>query len=253
MQPLLLLEGKLTLVTGAARGIGRAIAVAYANAGAHVIVTDLEASDCQDTLRQIQAAGARGWAFSLDVTNSEACMQMSKQIEHSIGDLQVLVNNAGLMVRDNVDSPTVHTSVRRLMDVNYFGTFNMMQAFLSALRRTRGCVINIASGAALTGLPGCVGYSASKGAVKMLTQSMTADLAKDGIRVNAIAPGVIETAMTEATRNDPQRLGNFMVRIPAGRLGRPEEVAGPAVFLASDLASYVNGVTLPADGGKQAI
>ena len=87
----------------------------------------------------------------------------------------------------------------------------------------------------------------------MLTQSMAADLGNDGIRVNAIAPGVIETAMTESTRNDPQRLGRFMARIPAGRLGRPEEIAGPAVFLASDLASYVNGITLPVDGGKQAV
>lgn len=253
MKPVLLLEGKLALVTGAARGIGRAIAVAYANAGADVVVTDLERSACEETLTQIEATGARGWAFALDVTDAEACKRIADQVQQSIGSLQVLVNNAGLMVRDTVDSPGVHTSVRLLMDVNYFGTFNMMHAFLPALRSTRGCVINIASGAALTGLPGCVGYSASKGAVKMLTQSMTADLGKDGIRVNAIAPGVIETAMTESTRNDPQRLGHFMARIPAGRLGRPEEIAGPAVFLASDLASYVNGVTLPADGGKQAV
>lgn len=253
MKPILLLEGKLALITGAARGIGRAIAVAYANAGADVVVTDLERSQCEDTLAQIELTGARGWAFALDVTDAEACRHMAEQIRQTVGDLQVLVNNAGLMVRDTVDSPTVHTSVRSLMDVNYFGTFNMMHAFLPALRHTRGCVINIASGAALTGLPGCVGYSASKGAVKMLTQSMTADLAKDGIRVNAIAPGVIETAMTESTRNDPKRLAHFMARLPAGRLGRPEEIAGPAVFLASDLASYVNGVTLPADGGKQAV
>jgi NAD(P)-dependent dehydrogenase (short-subunit alcohol dehydrogenase family) len=87
----------------------------------------------------------------------------------------------------------------------------------------------------------------------MLTQAMAADLGKDQVRVNAIAPGVISTAMTESTRNDPERLGRFMARIPAGRLGRPEEIAGPAVFLASDLASYVNGITLPVDGGKQAV
>jgi NAD(P)-dependent dehydrogenase (short-subunit alcohol dehydrogenase family) len=87
----------------------------------------------------------------------------------------------------------------------------------------------------------------------MLTQAMAADLGKDQVRVNAIAPGVISTAMTESTRNDPERLGRFMARIPAGRMGRPEEIAGPAVFLASDLASYVNGITLPVDGGKQAV
>ena len=253
MKPVLLLEGKLALVTGAGGGIGRAIAVAYANAGARVLITDISDAACAETRAEVEATGASAWTFSLDVTVAEACARLAAEVQRDIGDLQVLVNNAGLMIRETVDSPRVGDAVRRLMEVNYFGTFNVMQAFLAALRRTRGCVINIASGAALTGLAGCVGYSPSKGAVKMLTQSMAADLAKDGIRVNAVAPGVIETAMTESTRNDPERLARFMARIPAGRLGRPEEIAGPAVFLASDLASYVNGITLPADGGKQAV
>lgn len=253
MKPMLLLEGKLALVTGAAGGIGRAIAVAYGQAGARVVVTDLSAEACAETRAQVEASGAEVWALALDVTDVDACRRVAAEVEQAIGDLQVLVNNAGLMIRDGVDSPRVHESVRRLMDVNYFGTFNVLHAFLPALRRTRGCVVNIASGAALNGLPGCVGYSPSKGAVKLLTQAMTADLARDGIRVNAVAPGVIETSMTESTRNDPERLSRFMARIPAGRLGLPEEIAGPAVFLASDLASYVNGVTLPADGGRQAV
>ncbi len=253
MKPVLLLENKLALVTGAARGIGRAIAVAYANAGARVIITDLSEAACADTRAEVEAAGARTWTLALDVCDAAACAQLAAKVERDIGDLQALVNNAGLMIREKVDSPRAAEAARRLMEVNYFGTYNVLQAFLPALRRTRGCVINMASGAALTGLPGCVGYSPSKGAVKMLTQAMAADLAPDGIRVNAIAPGVIETAMTESTRNDPERLGRFMARIPAGRLGRPEEIAGPAVFLASDLASYVNGITLPADGGKQAV
>jgi NAD(P)-dependent dehydrogenase (short-subunit alcohol dehydrogenase family) len=253
MKPVLLLEGKLALVTGAAGGIGRAIAVAYGQAGARVVVTDLSAEACSETRAEVEASGAEVWALALDVTDVDACRSVAAEVEHAIGDLQVLVNNAGLMIRDGIDSPRVHESVRRLMDVNYFGTFNVLHAFLPALRRTRGCVVNIASGAALNGLPGCVGYSPSKGAVKLLTQAMTADLARDGIRVNAVAPGVIETSMTESTRNDPERLGRFMARIPAGRLGLPEEIAGPAIFLASDLASYVNGVTLPADGGRQAV
>ena len=253
MKPVLLLDSKLALVTGAGRGIGRAIAVAYANAGARVVITDISENACAETRAEVDATGASAWTFALDVADAQACARLAADVQRDIGELQVLVNNAGLMIRETVDSPRVHEAVRRLMEVNYFGTFNVMHAFLPALRRTRGCVINIASGAALTGLPGCVGYSPSKGAVKMLTQAMAADLGKDGIRVNAIAPGVIETAMTESTRNDPDRLGRFMARIPAGRLGRPEEIAGPAVFLASDLASYVNGITLPADGGKQAV
>lgn len=253
MNPSLLLEGKLALVTGAGRGIGRAIAVAYARAGARVVITDLSEAACANTRSEAETAGGAAWTFALDVTDSAACAGLAAEVLQRIGDLQILVNNAGLMIRETVDSPNVHAAARQLMEVNYFGTFNVIKAFLPALRRTRGCVVNIASGAALTGLPGCVGYSPSKGAVKMLTQAMAADLGKDGIRVNAIAPGVIETAMTESTRNDPERLDRFMARIPAGRLGRPEEIAGPAVFLASDLANYVNGVTLPVDGGKQAV
>jgi NAD(P)-dependent dehydrogenase (short-subunit alcohol dehydrogenase family) len=253
MKPVLLLESKLALITGAGRGIGREIALAYANAGARVVITDISEAACAETRAEVEAAGASAWTFALDVTDADACARLAADVQRDIGDLQVLVNNAGLMIRETVDSPRVHEAARRLMEVNYFGTFNALHAFLPALRRTRGCVINIASGAALTGLPGCVGYSPSKGAVKMLTQSMAADLGNDGIRVNAIAPGVIETAMTESTRQDPERLGRFMARIPAGRLGRPDEIAGPAVFLASDLASYVNGITLPVDGGKQAV
>jgi meso-butanediol dehydrogenase / (S,S)-butanediol dehydrogenase / diacetyl reductase len=253
MKPQLLLDDKLTLVTGAGRGIGRAIAVAYANAGARVIVTDLSEAACADTRAEVASAGAQAWTYALDVSDAAACTELAAMVERDIGDLQVLVNNAGLMIREKVDSPRAAEAVRRLMEVNYFGTINVLHAFLPALRRTRGNVINLASGAALTGLPGCVGYSPSKGAVKMLTQAMAADLGEDGIRINAIAPGVIETDMTESTRNDHERLSRFMARIPAGRLGRAQEIAGPAVFLASDLASYVNGVTLPVDGGKQAV
>ena len=253
MKPILLLEDKLPLVTGTSRDKKRTNAITYANAGARVIITDLSEAACTDTRAEVEAAGAQAWTYALDVSDAAACARLAAAVERDIGDLQVLVNNAGLMIREKVDSPRAPEAVRRLMEVNYFGTFNVLHAFLPALRRTRGCVINVASGAALTGLPGCVGYSPSKGAVKMLTQAMAADLGQDGIRINAIAPGVIETAMTESTRNDPERLGRFMARIPAGRLGQAEEIAGPAVFLASDLAAYVNGITLPVDGGKQAV
>lgn len=248
-----LLGGKLALVTGAASGIGRAIAVAYARAGARVIATDLDVGACAGTLSEVIALAGCGWSFPLDVTQADSCGALAARVEREIGDVDVLVNNAGVIIREGIDSPRAHANLRRVMDVNLFGTFNVIHAWLPALRRARGCIINIASGAAFTAQAGCVGYSASKGAVKMLTQSMAADLAPDGIRVNALAPGVIETAMTVATREDPERLARFMARIPAGRLGRPEEIAGPAVFLASGLASYVNGVTLPVDGGKQAV
>ena len=248
-----LLENKLAFVTGAASGIGRAIALAYARDGARVILSDRSQEACDATLAEVRAVeGAPGgWAFALDVTDPRQCAAVSERVRREIGDIDVLVNSAGILVREGIDSPRAHQVVRDMMDVNYFGTFNAIHAFLPALRAQRGCIVNIASGAATRAHP-AAGYSASKGAVKMLTQAMAADLGKDGVRVNAIAPGVIETPMTEATRNDPERLGKFVAGIPLRLIGQPEEIAGPAVFLASSLASYVNGVCLLVDGGAQA-
>jgi NAD(P)-dependent dehydrogenase (short-subunit alcohol dehydrogenase family) len=249
-----LLDDRLALVTGAASGIGRAIANAYARAGARVIATDLDASACAGTLAEMRAIdGARdAWAFALDVTDIDACSALAGGVGREIGDIDILVNSAGILIREAIDSPRAHDVARRVVDVNLFGTFNTVHAFLPALRGRRGCIVNIASGAALRGHAGSAGYSASKGAVKMLTQSLALDLGKDGIRVNAIAPGVIDTPMTEATRNDPERLARFVSGIPLRRIGQPGEIAGPAVFLASELASFVNGICLLVDGGAQA-
>jgi len=137
--------------------------------------------------------------------------------------------------------------------VNLNGSFNMIHAFLGALRATRGVIINVGSIASFAGVGATLGYSPSKGGVKMMTQAMARDLAPDGIRVNAIAPGVIETPMTQYTRDDPGRLASFMQRIPLGRVGQPEDLVGPAVFLASPMAEYVTGVSLPVDGGYLAV
>jgi NAD(P)-dependent dehydrogenase (short-subunit alcohol dehydrogenase family) len=253
LKPGALLQGRTALVTGAASGIGQAIAVAYAAAGARVVVVDLTADRCRQTLELVAAAGGEALAFGLDVTDGGAARAVAEQVQGRAGDVDVLVNNAGIMIRAGIDDPQAHANIRRVMDVNYFGTFNVVHAFLPALRRTRGCIINVASGAAFSAIPGALGYSPSKAAVRLLTQTLTADLAADGIRVNGLAPGVIETPMTEATRANPERVGRFLQRIPSGRLGQPQELAGPAVFLASPLASYVNGVTLPVDGGFLAV
>jgi len=249
-----LLSDRLALITGAASGIGRAIALAYAREGARVVLTDRLAGACDgacDEIRGRHGAGA-AWAFTLDVTDANDCSALAERVGREVGPIDVLVNSAGVLVREGIESPRAHEIVRRVMDVNYFGTFNTIQAFLPALRATRGCIVNIASGAALRAQTGCAGYSASKGAVKMLTQTMARDLGADGIRVNAIAPGLIETPMTVATREDPKRFARFVGQTPLGRIGQAEEIAGPAVFLASALASFVNGTTLLVDGGSQA-
>lgn len=248
-----LLAGRRVFITGASRGIGHAIALACARAGADVVATDHPSLSCEETVAAVRSAGRQAWAYPLDVTDADACLALVQKVGAEVGTIDTLVNNAGVIIREGIDSPRARESLHKVFDVNLFGVFNVIHAFIPTLRQSRGCIINIASGAALHGQANAVGYSASKGAVKLLTQSMAADLGKDGIRVNAVAPGVIVTPMTEATRANPERLERFMGRIPSGRLGQPEEIAGPVVFLASPLASYVNGTMLSADGGYSAV
>ncbi|NVN86829.1 MAG: glucose 1-dehydrogenase [Rhodopseudomonas sp.] len=248
-----LLAGRLALVTGAGQGNGCAIAIGLAEHGADVVVTDIdpEAADC--TAQQVRAAGRNGWHFQLDVTDAAACAALAQTLLRDVGAVGILVNNAGIIIRETIDSPNAHANWRHVLDVNLNGVFNVTHALLPALRQTRGTIINVGSIASFVGVGDTLGYAPSKGGVKLLTQALARDLARDGIRVNAIAPGVIETAMTESTRNDPARLAGFIGRTPLGRVGQPDELVGPVVFLASDMASYVNGVTLPVDGGFLAV
>ncbi len=244
-----LLSGRLALVTGGGQGNGRAIARGLARAGARVVVTDLNAQTAAAVAQEIEAEGGHAWSYVLDVASAPACQALAARVAQEVGEIDLLVNNAGIIIREGLDSPRAVANMERMMDVNVLGTFHPTQSWLPALRARRGCVINVASIAATAGLAGTLGYSPSKGAVKLLTQSLAVELAKDGVRVNAIAPGVIETPMTAVTREAPEKLERFMMRTPMGRVGQAEELVGPVVFLASDMASYVTGVTLPVDGG----
>ena len=244
-----LLVGRLALVTGAGQGNGRAIARGLAQAGARVVVTDLDGDAARRVAGEIVAAGGRAWGYRLDVTQAGDCTALAAEVGAAHGLVDLLVNNAGIIVREGLDSPHAAANLQRTLDVNVLGSFHPLHAWLGSLRATRGCVINIASIAAHVGIPGVVGYSPSKGAIKQLTQALAVELAADGVRVNAIAPGVIDTPMTAPTRAAPGKLARFMSRTPMARVGQPEELIGPVVFLASAMASYVTGVTLPVDGG----
>jgi NAD(P)-dependent dehydrogenase (short-subunit alcohol dehydrogenase family) len=248
-----LLKGQLALVTGAGNGNGRAIAIGLAAHGADVIVTDIDRDAAARTASDIESTGQRSWHYHLDVTDVNACQTLARTVRQDVGNVSTLVNNAGIIIREGIDSERAVENWRRVLDVNLNGVFNVTHAFLSALRARRGVIINLGSIASFVGVADTLGYSPSKGGVKLLTQALARELARDGVRVNAIAPGVIETAMTEATRNDPARLAGFLGRTPIGRVGQPDELVGPVVFLASDMASYVNGVTLPVDGGFLAV
>jgi NAD(P)-dependent dehydrogenase (short-subunit alcohol dehydrogenase family) len=243
------LNEALLLVTGAGQGNGRAIAAGVAAAGATVIITDVRQDTAESAADEIQARGGKAIAYGLDVTDATACTELAKRVAGEIGPVNVVVNNAGIIIRETIDSPRAPENWRRVMDVNVNGIFNVVHAWLPALRQTRGNIINVASIASFVGVGSTLGYSPSKGAVRLFTQALARDLASDGIRVNAIAPGVIETPMTASTREDPSRLAAFMTRTPLGRVGQPEELIGPVIFLASSMASYVNGTILPVDGG----
>lgn len=249
----MLLKGRIALVTGAAQGNGEAIAKGLAAQGARVVATDLDGAGAERAAAAIRAAGGEAWGFAHDITDADASVALAAEVARVAGQVSVLVNNAGVCPRHSIDSPELRRAWNMALDVNLHGTLNVTLAFLPAIRATRGTIVNIASIASFVSTATSIGYSTSKAALKMLTQNLAQELAKDGVRVNAIAPGTIATAMTTATREDPARREKFLARIPMGRFGEPEELVGPVVFLASEMSSYVTGSTLVVDGGYLAV
>jgi NAD(P)-dependent dehydrogenase (short-subunit alcohol dehydrogenase family) len=237
-----LLDGKLALVTGGGSGIGEGIARAMAENGARVIVADVNEAAAARAAAAIAPDTAH---YELDVTDRFSCDALAR----SIGPISVLVNNAGIIRRGKLEAENARTDWDATMAVNLDGPYNMVTAFLDQLKATKGCVINIGSVQSFVALPNSAAYTASKGGVRALTKALAIELSPQGVRVNAIGPGLIATPLNETARQNPEYMANFSQRIPLGRIGEPADIAGPAVFLASDLARYVTGVTLPVDGG----
>lgn len=249
----MLLQDRVALVTGAGGGIGRALCLGLAREGAMVIATDRSAQACEATADAVTAAGGRAEWATLDVTDRASVSAIVSKVVERTGDVSILVNGAGICPRHGIDDPTLFEAWDAVMKVNLDGALNVTMAALPALKRTRGCVVNIASIAAFVSTATSLGYSTSKAALKMLTQNLAQELAPSGVRVNAIAPGTIATEMTTATRNDPARAARFLARIPMARFGEPEELVGPVVFLCSPMSTYVTGTTLVVDGGYLAV
>jgi len=240
-----LLDGKLALVTGAGSGIGAGIARGMAEAGARVIAVDINAETAGAIAETIGGAGS----YAADVSDRAACDKLASDVRRDHGAVAVLVNNAGIIRRGLVSDPNARNDWDATLAVNLDGPYLMTTAFLEQLRETKGAVVNIGSVQSFVAMRNSAAYTTSKGGVRALTKALAIELSPMGIRVNAIGPGLIATPLNEKARQNPDYMKQFDGRIPMGRLGTPEDIAGPAVFLASDMARFVTGVTLPVDGG----
>jgi NAD(P)-dependent dehydrogenase (short-subunit alcohol dehydrogenase family) len=253
-----LLQNHIAAVTGAGSGIGRAIALGFAREGAGVVPLDINGEAAAKTAADARAAGGKAHAFTLDVTDRLACRDIAAKVAQEVGPVSILVNNAGINRRNAFagDADAVVKDWADIMAINLNGVFNVTHAFLATLRATKGRIVNIASIQSFVHVrtPNSPAYTTSKHGVLGFTRALAAELGKDGVRVNAIGPGLIETPLNAEVRaKNPELVKIFLEHTPLGRAGKPEDIVGPALFLASDLSAYVTGAIVMADGGYRAI
>jgi gluconate 5-dehydrogenase len=243
------LRGRVALVTGSSAGIGRALAVGLAEAGAHVVINGRSADKVETVVSQIRAAGGKADGAVFDVTEGEGVRAHVARIEAELGPIEILVNNAGIQRRMPLeDFP--EEAWRELMSTNLDSIFLVGQAVARAMiPRRQGRIINICSVQSELARPSIAPYTASKGAVKMLTKGMATDWGKYGIRVNGIGPGYFRTPLNKVLVEDEKFSAWLTARTPLGRWGDVEELVGAAIFLASDASSFVNGHVVYVDGG----
>ncbi len=250
------LSGKVALVTGAGRGIGRACALRLAAEGAKVVAAGRQAAPLLQTVQQITARGGEGKAIPADVSSSDDVATLLGALEQSFGRLDIVVNNAGTHLVADVER-TSEQDWDRVLDVNLKGTYLVCRAAIPLVRRSGGgSIINIGSILSIVGMKDRAAYCASKGGVLLLSKAMALDLAPDKIRVNCVCPGAVLTEMMEGilgrTPDPIAALQSRLTQIPLGRMGSPEEVAALVGYLASDEAAWLTGAAIPLDGGATA-
>jgi 3-oxoacyl-[acyl-carrier protein] reductase len=243
-----ILAGKVAVVTGATRGIGRAIALRLGRAGARVAFNWLQQAEAAARVQDDQrAVGREGWAVRLDVVDFGGSQAFVTEVRQRLGEVDILVNNAGVVL----DRPLYAMSEEDwdvVVDTNLKGAFNLSRAVLPRMmKRGQGRIVNIASVSALRGLPGQANYAASKAGLLGLTRALAAETARFGVTVNAVAPGFVDTDMVRGLPEE--RRTQILKSIPMARLGQEDEVAQAVLFLCSDAAAYITGAVLPVDGG----
>jgi 3-oxoacyl-[acyl-carrier protein] reductase len=241
-----LLTDKVAIVTGGGQGIGKGVALTFARFGANVVIADRNATLGESAAAEIRALGRKGLAITTDVKDFEQVKAMVDRTVKELGGVDILVNNAG----GQIPHPFLDMGPdrwRRAVDLNLMGMVHCTDAVVRAMiaGKRRGSIINISSIEGSRAAPGFAVYSACKGGMDTFTKTAAVEFAANGIRVNCIAPDIIDTTVTAGLKGSP----NLHKVVPLGRIGTPEEVGGVAVFLASDLASYVTGVTILVDGG----
>ncbi len=241
------LKGKVALITGAAQGIGKSVALLLAQNGADIVVSDINLEKAEETTKEIESIGPKAMAVKVDVANFKDVEQMVEAILKNFGKIDILINNAGI-TRDKLILRMTEEDWDTVLNVNLKGTFNCMKAVTRHMAKQRsGKIVSIASVVGEMGNAGQANYSASKAGVIGLTKTIAKEFAQRGINVNAIAPGYIETPMTEAL---PEKVKEELKRlIPMERLGKPEDVAEAVLFLVSEESSYMTGQVLNVNGG----
>lgn len=243
------LKNKVAIVTGSRRGIGKAIVLALAKAGANVVVSDINIDDCNKVVEEIKAIGKEGLAVKADISDPEEVKEMVKSTVKRFGKVDILVNNAGIYMQKSLKDVS-EQDFDRILDINLKGVFLCSKAVVpEMIKQGKGKIINITSIAGQVGFADSSAYCASKGAIINITRELALELAQYKINVNAIGPGVIETAMTNDLLKDKATKETLLANIPLNRIGKPEDIANAALFLASDKTDYITGITLFVDGG----
>ncbi|MGO8733513.1 MAG: SDR family NAD(P)-dependent oxidoreductase [Terriglobia bacterium] len=246
------LDGKVALITGAGKGIGKGCAEVLSRHGARIAVVDIDTAAGPQTAKGIEANGGHAVFLPADVSKAADVQNMVAQLIGLFGRLDILINNAGYHISKSVED-TSEEEWDYILNTNLRSVFLCSKYAIPYLRKTRGAIVNMASMVGLVGQRNAGAYSATKGGIIAMTKGMALDFAKDGIRVNCICPGWVETPLVEdwfSQQADPQAAKTYIfARHPLGRIATPEEVGDAAVFLCSEASSFVTGVTLPLDGG----